>query len=60
MCPFPMQRSDAHNMHASTSGCCDAVVDKLHLYGDVCVVDDRVYYDLFASVHVVIIGDLHL
>ncbi len=55
-----MQRSDAHNMHASTSGCCDAVVDKLHLYGDVCVVDDRVYYDLFASVHVVIIGDLHL
>ena len=30
--------------------CCDAVVDKLHLYGDVCIVDDRVYYDLFASV----------
>ena len=25
--------------------CCDAVVDKLHLYGDVCIVDDRVYYD---------------
>ena len=39
--------------------CCDAVVDKLHPYGDVCIVDDRVYYDLFASVHVVIIGDLH-
>ena len=40
--------------------CCDAVVDKLHLYGDVCIVDDRVYYDLFASVHVLMIGDLHL
>ena len=25
--------------------CCDAVVDKLHLYGDVCIVHDRVYYD---------------
>ena len=28
--------------------CCDAVVD------------DRVYYEIFASVHLVIIGDLHL
>jgi len=21
MCPFPMQRSDAHNINASTTGC---------------------------------------
>ena len=39
--------------------CCDAVVDKLHLYGDVCIVDDCVWYDFLPSVHVVIIGDLH-
>ena len=39
--------------------CCDAVVNQLHMYGDVCIVDDRVYYNLFASMHVVIIGDWH-
>jgi len=56
-----LAKEQLHPIGASQAllNCCDAVVDKLHLCGDVCIVDDCVYYDLFASVHVVIIGDLH-